>query len=95
MLWELIPSIRDKNERFKAGFKQDCNLLSYNHFDKLFENKILGLGSHKTLDYLQLSQKLPLQYQPESINSAKYTKAMHDLLANKIIIKDYLKKEES
>lgn len=55
----------------------------------------MGVGSHKTLDYLSLSLNLPLKYHPHTIFSNKYTKTLHDLLASKNHLTEFLKKEES
>ena len=55
----------------------------------------MGVGSHKTLDYLSLSLNLPLKYHPHSVFANKYTKTMHDLLASKNHLSDFAKKEES
>jgi len=40
----------------------------------------MEFGKHKTLDYLNLSLNLPLNYHELSIYSSNYTKALHDLL---------------
>ena len=43
----------------------------------------MELGKHKTLDYLNLSLNLPLNYNELSIYTKKYTKALHDFLRTK------------
>ena len=42
---------------------------------------LLGIGSHKMLDYMSLGLNLPLEYHPHSVFSTKYTKTMRDLMA--------------
>lgn len=55
----------------------------------------MGVGSHKTLDFLSMSLNLPLKYHPHSIFSNKYTKTLHDLLSTKNHLNEFSKKEES
>lgn len=55
----------------------------------------MGLGSHKTLDFLSLSLNLPMKYQPHSIFSNKHSKTLHDLLSTKNHLSEFTKKEES
>lgn len=55
----------------------------------------MGLGNHKTLDYLSISLNLPLSYNPHFLSSSHYSKVMHDLLNHKTAFNEYHKKEES
>ena len=40
----------------------------------------MEFGKHKTLDYLNLSLNLPLNFNQLSIYTPKYSKALHDFL---------------
>ena len=55
----------------------------------------MGLGNHKTLDYLSISLNLPLSYNPHFLSSSHYSKVLHDMLMHKHHFNDYHKKEES
>jgi len=41
----------------------------------------MEFGGHKTLDYLNLSFVLPVNYHHLSLSSNKYSKALHDFLS--------------
>lgn len=45
-------------------------------------------GKHKTLDYLNLSLNMPINYNDLSLYSKKYTKALHDFLRTKPNLKE-------
>lgn len=53
----------------------------------------MEFGKHKTLDYLNISLNLPLNYNELSIYSTKYTKALHDFLRIKPNIRDMKESE--
>ena len=54
----------------------------------------MEFGKHKTLDYLNLSLNLPLNYHDLSIYSTKYTKALHDFLRIKPNLKEVKSNEQ-
>ena len=56
---------------------------------------MMGLGSHKTLDYLSLSLTLPLSYHPQTIFSKKYIKIYLDFIQKKLKLNDYFTDEET
>jgi len=96
MINETIEHLQAKNESFKLA-KNGQNVLEFDSFEKIFKKKslLLGLGSHKILDYLSLSLNMPLVYHPHSVYTNKYTKNVHDLLALREHLQDFFKKEES
>ena len=55
----------------------------------------MGLGQHKTLDFLSLSLNLPVNYHPSFLHSHKFTKSLHNLMKAKEHILNFNKKEES
>jgi hypothetical protein len=78
--------------------KGEHNIFEYDIFEKVFRKKsslLMGLGSHKILDFLSLSLNLPLQYHPHCIYSPKYTKALHDLFDLGKNLSDFTKKESA
>lgn len=79
---DIIQSIFTTGDIFQSHELTDISLNDFETFDKLCEKKNLYMkfGKHKTLDYLNLSLNLPLDYNELSIYSSKYTKALHDLL---------------
>jgi hypothetical protein len=79
---EIIHSIFTKGEVFQSKDMTEVSMNDFDTFDKICEKKDLYMefGKHKTLDYLNLSLNLPLNYSELSIYSTKYTKALHDLL---------------
>ena len=58
------------------------------------QNMVLKFGKHKTLDFLNLSLNIPLNYHHLSLFSAKFTKALHEFLNNKINKQDIKKHPE-
>ena len=82
---EIVDFLLTKNDSFKMQSRTDCNIFDYFTFDKVFRNKnlLMGLGSHKTLDYLSMSLTMPLNYHPHTIYTDKYSKILHDLLVMK------------
>jgi len=54
----------------------------------------MEFGKHKTLDYLNLSLNLPLNYSELSIYSTQYTKALHDLLRIKPNLREISENKE-
>ena len=79
---DIIQSIYTKGEIFQSKDMTEVSMNDYDTFDKICEKKDLYMefGKHKTLDYLNLSLNLPLNYSELSIYSSKYTKALHDFL---------------
>lgn len=59
------------NDSFKLISDNNLNIFDFSSFEKIFKKKnlLMGLGSHKVLDYLSLSLNLPLSYHPHSIYS--------------------------
>ena len=53
----------------------------------------MGLGNHKTLDYLSISLNFPLNYNPHSIYELKHSKVIYDLLGVRNQIVEFNKKE--
>ena len=74
--------------RLQSKGSGDQNVFDFDTFEKAFKKKtslLMGLGSHKILDYLSISVNVPMFYHPHSIYSLKpYTKAMHDLITANI-----------
>ncbi len=97
MIRETIEYLESKNDGFKLMSNCDHNIFEYDSFEKIFRKKslLMGLGSHKILDYLSLSLNLPLHYHPHSIYSTKYTKTLHDIFEVKSHLYDFQKKEDS
>jgi hypothetical protein len=96
MINEIIEYLQTKNESFKLA-KNGQSPMEFDTFEKIFKKKslLLGLGSHKILDYLSLSLNMPMMYHPHSIYTNKFSKSMHDLLTLKEHLFEYFKKEES
>jgi hypothetical protein len=97
MIRETVEYLATKNEGFKLASKGDHSVFDFESFERIFRKKslLMGLGSHKILDFLSLSLNLPLQYHPHSVYSSKYTKTLHDLFEQKTHIYDFSKKEDS
>ena len=82
---EIIDNIFVKNGLL--GSKNDANqFLRPNDFEtflKICQRKdnVLGFGGHKTLDYLNLSFNLQVNYHQLNLYSTKYSKALHDFLS--------------
>jgi hypothetical protein len=55
----------------------------------------MGHGSHKPLDFLNISLNLPISYHSMDLNSKKYTKAYHDFISYKIRLSNYQKSEQT
>lgn len=85
------------NESFKVLAKNDSNIYDYYSFEKIFKKKNLlrGHSSHQILDYLSFSLNHPINYHPNSLFSAKYTKVMHDILLSKLHFHEFNKYEQS
>jgi len=90
---ETVDYLLHKNESFKLQMKHHFGVLDFQAFERIFKRKnvLMGLGSHKALDYLNLSINLPLSFHPNSIFSRKYTKTTRDLITRKVEIQDYNK----
>jgi hypothetical protein len=97
MIKETVEYLISKNEGFRIAAKGDQNIFEFEIFEKIFKKKslLIGLGSHKILDYLSLSLNLPMQYHPHSTYSTKFTKSMYDLLDQRQYLADLGKREES
>jgi hypothetical protein len=98
LIKETYEMLQQKNDGFKMATKENYNIFEYDIFEKVFKKKsslLMGLGSHKILDFLSLSLNLPLQYHPHCIFSPKYTKALHDLFELGKHLADFTKKEAS
>lgn len=56
----------------------NSGVFDYNNFGRVFKKKklLMGLGNHKTLDYLSLSLNLPICYNPHTVYSTNYTKSV-------------------
>lgn len=61
MIQESVEYLLTKNESFKLA-KNGHSPLEFDSFEKMFKRKslLMGLGSHKILDFLGLSLNLPL-----------------------------------
>lgn len=94
---ETLEYLLQKNESLRYASKKDQTVFEYESFERIFKRKslLMGLGSHKILDYLGLSLSLPLKYHPHNIYTNKYTKILWNLLQVKDHISDFGKKEES
>lgn len=92
---DLIQSIFTKGEVFQSKDMTEISMNDYDTFDKICERKNLYMefGKHKTLDYLNISLNLPLDYNELSIYSTKYTKALHDFLRIKPNLRDVQENE--
>jgi hypothetical protein len=77
--------------------QNELSVYDYNSFTKAFakRNLLMGLGQHKTLDYLSLSLSMPLNYHPHSMHTEKYTKLVLMLLQNKTHLNNFSKKDAS
>lgn len=96
LIRETLELLQAKNDGFKLASKGESNIFEYEIFEKVFRKKsslLMGLGSHKILDFLSLSLNLPLQYHPHSLFSPKYTKTLHDLFELRSNLYDFPKKE--
>ena len=63
MIREKVEQLQAKNDGFKLASKGDINIFEYETFEKVFRKKsslLMGLGSHKILDFLSISLNLPL-----------------------------------
>jgi hypothetical protein len=62
MIKEAVEYLTSKNEGFKLAVKGEQNIFEFETFERIFKKKslLIGLGSHKILDYLSLSLNLPL-----------------------------------
>ncbi len=86
-----------KNDSFKLALSGQ-NALEFDSFEKIFKKKssLMGLGSHKILDFLSLSLNLPMFYHPHSLYSTAHTKysiSLASLLTIKDAIHTYNKNE--
>ena len=64
---QLVENLMQSNDYFFRSMRvEDCDLLSFENFQKDFNKaKILkGLGTHQCLDFLNLSLSVPLCYSP-------------------------------
>lgn len=97
MIREAVDYLIKKNEGFKLSSNGEQNIFEYETFEKIFKKKslLMGLGSHKILDYLSLSLNLPIHYHPHSPYSARFTKSMSDLYEVRQFFNDFNKKEDS
>jgi hypothetical protein len=82
MVKDTLEQIVTRNEGLKG---KGASFFDFDGFQSFFKNTanqqhLMGLGSHKLLDYMSLALNLPLEYHPHTAFSAKYTKTMHDLL---------------
>ena len=79
---DIIQSIFNSNEIFQSKDLTDVSINDFETFDKICERKnmYMEFGKHKTLDYLNLSLNMPLNYHDLWLYSKKYTKALHDFL---------------
>ena len=98
MVKETVDYLVQKNEGFKVAAKgSEQNIFEFETFEKIFKKKslLIGLGSHKILDYLNLSLNLPLLYHPHSPYSSKFTKTMNDLFVIRGLMNDFGKNDAS
>ena len=87
---DIIQSIFHDNEIFQSKDLTDVSINDYETFDKICQKRNLYMeyGKHKTLDYLNLSLNMPINYNDMSLYSKKYTKALHDFLRTKPNLKE-------
>ena len=95
MIRETVDYLISKNEGFKLASKGVHNIFDFETFEKIFKKKslLIGLGSHKILDYLSLSLNLPMHFHPHSPYSSKFTKTMYDLLKISDVLSDPSREE--
>ena len=62
MLRETMDFLTAHHEGFRMAAKGDQNIFEFDTFEKIFRKKslLMGLGSHKILDYLSLGVNLPV-----------------------------------
>ena len=95
---QLVENLMQSNEHFFRSMKvEDCDLLSFENFQKDFNKaKILkGLGTHQCLDFLNLSLSVPLCYSPQSHLLKEYTVQLRYLLTFKKELLSFQENEES
>ena len=92
-LQETIDFIFQKSEAFKHKGNTELSIFDFFTFEKVLKRKniLMGLGNHKTLDFLNLSLNVPLSYHHLTLYSNKYTKAFHDFLSYKFNLNDVKK----
>lgn len=92
----LINSIFTDGKVFQSKDMTDVSMNDFETFDKICEKKDLYMefGKHKTLDYLNLSLNLPLNFNELSIYTSKYSKALHDFLRLKPNLRDIQQNEQ-
>jgi hypothetical protein len=81
---ETVDYLLTKHGGFRAQQGKGSQIFDYESFQQFFqksEGGLMGLGSHKLLDYLSLALNMPLEYHPHSVFSTKYTKTLLDLVA--------------
>jgi len=95
-LESIINSIFTEGHVFQSKDLTEISMNDFDTFDKICEKKeiYMEFGKHKTLDYLNLSLNLPLNFNELSIYSVKYTKAFHDFLRIKPNLREIQTNEE-
>ena len=89
MVRETLEQIVAKNETLRSAAP---SFLDYEGFlrSNLNQQNLMGLGSHRLIDYMSLALNMPLEYHPHTAFSGKYTKTIHDLLEVKAHINNVL-----
>jgi hypothetical protein len=92
---ESVEYLTQFNECFNVQTTTKGATYDFNSFSKFFKKKsiLMGLGNHKTLDYLSISLNFPLSYNPNTIYNLKHSKAIFDLLQIKPQIHEFLKNQ--
>jgi len=82
MVSDTLGFVLKKNEALKVLMRNNDKINDFNVFEKVFRKRsvLMGQGSHKYLDYLNMGLNVPMSYHPNNIFARKYTKAMRDLI---------------
>lgn len=97
MVQETMDYLSSRNDSFRLALSGQ-NVLEFDSFEKIFKKKssLMGLGSHKILDFLSLSLNVPMFYHPHSIyttNHSKYSISLSSLLTIKDALHTYSKSD--
>lgn len=79
---EYVDFLLNKNDGFKISAKHDQHMFEFDIFESIFKKRklLMGLGSHKILDFLNIGLNMPLNYHPTSFFDNDYTKSLQDML---------------
>jgi hypothetical protein len=92
---ESVDYLMQFNECFNVQTENSGSIYDFNSFSKFFKKKsiLMGLGNHKTLDYLSISLNFPLSYNPNTIYNLKHSKSIFDILQIKPHIHEFIKNQ--